>query len=305
MMMKILNNNGITLAYDSFGEEESEAILLISGLGTQMIRWAEPFCRELAVLGYRVIRFDNRDAGRSTAFTQHGVVDFEALVSLLMAGQRPPVPYTLADMAGDAIGLLDALSIPQAHVVGRSMGGMIAQVMASEHPSRVLSLTSIMSATGNPDMPSADPDAMTMMRRHAPDPVSDEAGFLDRGIAFARRIAGTVYPFDEEACRALLREEVRRGHAPGGFGRQLAAIALAGDRRSRLAAIKAPTLVIHGTDDPLFPPACGQDTAAAIPNAEMMLIEGMGHDLPTCLFRAIGRAIDRTARRSRPSMSGA
>ncbi|WP_336485813.1 alpha/beta fold hydrolase [Methylobacterium nigriterrae] len=303
--MRRLSSNGITLAYDSFGEEAAEAILLISGLGTQMIRWADPFCWELAAPGYRVIRFDNRDTGHSTSFARHGAVDFETLVSLLMAGQRPPVPYTLADMTGDAIGLLDALSIPQAHVVGRSMGGMIAQAMASERPSRVLSLTSIMSATGNPGMPSAEPDVMTMMRRPAPDPVSDEAGFLDHGVAFARRIAGTVYPFDEEACRALLREEVRRGHAPGGFSRQLAAIALAGDRRPRLAAIKAPTLVIHGTADPLFPPACGQDTAAAIPNAEMMLIEGMGHDLPTWLFRTVARAIDRTARRPRPSMPGA
>jgi pimeloyl-ACP methyl ester carboxylesterase len=304
-MMKSLNSNGITLAYSSFGKETAEAILLISGLGTQMIRWADPFCWELATLGYRVIRFDNRDAGRSTYFAQHGAVDFETLVSLLKAGQRPHVPYTLADMAGDAIGLLDALSIPQAHVIGRSMGGMIAQIMASEHPSRVLSLTSIMSATGNPGMPSAEPDAMTMMMRPAPDPVSDEAGFLDHGVAFARRIAGTAYPFDEEACRALIKEEVRRGRAPGGFGRQLAAVALAGDRRSRLAAIKAPTLVIHGTNDPLFPPACGQDTAASIPNAEMMLIDGMGHDLPAPLFQTVARAIDRTARRSRPSMLGA
>jgi pimeloyl-ACP methyl ester carboxylesterase len=300
MTMKYMNSNGITLAYDSFGEEAAEAILLISGLGTQMIRWADPFCMELAALGYRVIRFDNRDVGCSTSFSQHGAVDFNALASSLMAGQRPPVPYTLADMAADAVGLLDALSIPQAHAVGRSMGGMIAQVMASEHPSQVLSLTSIMSATGNPDMPSAEPDAMAMMRRLAPDPISDEAGFLDHSIAFARRIAGTAYPFDEEACRALLREEVRRGHSPGGMGRQLAAMALAGDRRSRLAAIKAPTLVIHGTVDPLFPPACGQDTAASIPNAELMLIEGMGHDLPTWLFGTVAQAIVEIARRSQP-----
>nr|WP_156640477.1 alpha/beta hydrolase [Bosea sp. PAMC 26642] len=298
-----MNCNGITLAYDSFGEEAAETLLLISGLGTQMIRWADPFCGELAALGYRVIRFDNRDAGYSTSFSQHGAVDFNALASSLMAGQRPPVPYMLADMAGDAVGLLDALSIPQAHVVGRSMGGMIAQVMASEHPSRVLSLTSIMSATGNPDMPSAEPDAMAMMTRPAPDPVSDEAGFLDHSIAFARRIAGAAYPFDEEAGRTLLREEVRRGPSPGGFGRQLAAMAVAGDRRSRLAAIKAPTLVIHGTVDPLFPPACGQDTAASIPNAELMMIEGMGHDLPTLLFRTVAQAIVQTARRSRSSIS--
>lgn len=301
-MTKFVNSNSITLAYDSFGEEAAEVILLISGLGTQMIRWTDPFCWELTALGYRVIRFDNRDAGLSTSFAQHGAVDVGTLVSLLMTGQRPSVPYTLADMVRDAVGLLDALSIPQAHVVGRSMGGMIAQVMASEHPSRVLSLTSIMSATGNPGMPSAEPDTMTMMMRPAPDPVLDEAGFLEHGMAFARRIASPAFPFDEEACRALLQEEVRRGRAPGGFGRQFAAVALAGDRRSQLVVIKAPTLVIHGTNDPLFPPACGQDTAASIPDAEMMLIDGMGHDLPAPLFRIVARAIDRTARRSRPSI---
>ncbi|SFL13592.1 alpha/beta fold hydrolase [Methylobacterium pseudosasicola] len=296
--------NGITLAYDSFGDEAAETILLIAGLGTQMIRWTAPFCRELVTRGYRVVRFDNRDTGRSTHFTEHGAMDFATLVSALAEGRRPELAYTLDDMASDALGLLDALSIRRAHIVGRSMGGMIAQILASEHPSRVLSLTSIMSATGNPVMPSAEPDAMTMMMRPAPDPVSDEAGFLDHGVAFARRIAGTGHPFDEEACRALLWEEVRRGRASGGFGRQLAAVGVAGDRRSRLAAITAPTLVIHGTDDPLFLPACGEDTAASIPDAKMMMIPGMGHDLPPSLYRAIADAIEQNARRSSNSASG-
>ncbi|MCP1557902.1 UNVERIFIED_ORG: pimeloyl-ACP methyl ester carboxylesterase [Methylorubrum zatmanii] len=296
--------NGITLAYDSFGDEAAETILLIAGLGTQMIRWTSPFCRELETRGYRVVRFDNRDTGCSTHFTQQGAMDFAALAAALAEGRRPELAYTLNDMVSDALGLLDALSIRRAHIVGRSMGGMIAQIMASEHPSRVLSLTSIMSATGNPGMPSAKPDAMTLMMRPAPDPVLDKAGFLDHGVAFARCIAGTAHPFNEEACRALLWEEVRRGRAPGGFGRQLAAVGMAGDRRSRLAAIKAPTLVVHGTDDPLFPPACGEDTAASIQGAEMMLIAGMGHDLPPSLYRVIADAIERTARRSAVSASG-
>ncbi|WP_245268157.1 alpha/beta fold hydrolase [Methylorubrum extorquens] len=296
--------NGITLAYDSFGDEAAETILLIAGLGTQMIRWADPFCRELEACGYRVVRFDNRDTGRSTHFTEHGAMDFAALASALTEGLRPELAYTLDDMASDALGLLDALSIRRAHIVGRSMGGMIAQIMASEHPSRVLSLTSIMSATGHPRMPSAKPDAMTLMMRPAPDPVLDKAGFLDHGVAFARCIAGTAHPFDEEACRALLWEEVRRGRAPGGFGRQLASMVVAGDRRSRLATIKAQTLVVHGTDDPLFPPACGEDTAASIPGAEMMLIAGMGHDLPPSLYRVIADGIERTARLSTITASG-
>ena len=288
--------NGITLAYESFGDGAAETILLIAGLGTQMIRWTAPFCRALVARGYRVVRFDNRDTGRSTHFTDHGGMDVAALASALAEGRRPDLAYTLDDMASDAIGLLDALSIRRAHIVGRSMGGMIAQILASEHPSRVLSLTSIMSATGNPDMPSAEPDALTMMMRPAPDPVLDEAGFLDHGVAFARRIAGTAHPFDAGACRALLREEVRRGRAPGGFGRQLAAVGVAGDRRMRLAAITAPTLVVHGTDDPLFPPACGEDTASSIRNATLLLIPGMGHDLPPSLDQVVAEAIARTAR---------
>ncbi|MEL6064693.1 MULTISPECIES: alpha/beta fold hydrolase [unclassified Methylobacterium] len=296
--------NGITLAYDSFGDGAAETILLIAGLGSQMIRWAAPFCRELVARGYRVVRFDNRDTGCSTHFTEHGAMDFTTLASALAEGRQPELAYTLDDMASDALGLLDVLAIRRAHIVGRSMGGMIAQILASEHPSRVLSLTSIMSATGNRGMPSAEPDAMTMMMRPAPEPVSDGAGFLDHSVAFARRIAGTAHPFDEEACRALLWEEVGRGRAPGGVGRQLAAVGMAGDRRSRLAAITAPTLVVHGAEDPLFPPACGEDTAASIPDAEMMLIPGMGHDLPPSLYRVIADAIERTARRSSISASG-
>lgn len=295
--------NGITLAYDSFGDEAAETILLIAGLGTQMIRWTAPFCRELVTRGYRVVRFDNRDTGRSTHFTESGAMDFATLASAVAGGRRPELAYTLDDMASDALGLLDALSIRRAHVVGRSMGGMIAQIIASEHPSRVLSVTSIMSATGRPGLPPAAPGAMTTMMHPAPDPALDEAGFLDHGVAFARCLAGTAHPFDEEACRALLREEVRRGRAPGGFGRQLAAVGAAGDRRSRLAAITAPALVVHGTEDPLFPAECGEDTAAAIPGAEMMSIAGMGHDLPPSLYRAVADAIERTARRSAISAS--
>jgi pimeloyl-ACP methyl ester carboxylesterase len=296
--MTVVKANGIDLAYESFGDGADEAILLIAGLGTQMIRWTVPFCEVLAARGYRVIRFDNRDTGRSTHFHQCPLPDFGALAAALMAGQRPEVSYTLHDMAADAIGLLDALAIARAHAVGRSMGGMIAQIMASEHPGQVLSLTSIMSSTGNPMLPQAAPDVMAMMTCPAPDPVSDEAGFLAHRLAFARRIAGSGHAFDEEAHRLLILEETRRAYYPGGSGRQIAAMAVTGDRRPRLATITAPTLVIHGTDDPLILPACGQDTAASIPNADLMLIERMGHDLSPALDRTIIEAIDRTARRS-------
>ena len=277
--MNIVKANSIELAWDSLGHADAEPILLISGLGTQMIRWSELFCKGLAARGYRVIRFDNRDAGCSTHFRTSTAPDFGALAAALMAGRRPDVPYTLYDMAADAIGLLDALEITTAHVVGRSMGGMIAQVLASDHADRVLSLTSIMSSTGNPALPQAAPDVMAMMMRPAPDPMIDPEGFLAVRLAFARRIAGTGYPFDEDAHRTVLLEEVRRCFDPSGTARQIAAMAVAGDRRARLANITVPTLVIHGTDDPLILPACGQDTALSIPNAVYLPIDGMGHDL--------------------------
>ncbi|WP_404710317.1 alpha/beta fold hydrolase [Sphingomonas sp. MMS24-J13] len=296
--MNVTEVNEIGLAWESFGGPDGDVILLIAGLGTQMIRWSSPFCEELAALGYRVIRFDNRDTGCSTHLHACPPPDFGALASALQAGRRPEVPYTLFDMAGDAIGLLDALGIRQAHVVGRSMGGMIAQIMASAHGARILSLTSIMSSTGNPALPQAAPDAMAMMMQPMPDPLRDRADFLSRSSSFARRIAGTGYPFDEEAHRALISEEVRRAYDPAGTARQIAAIAVAGDRRDRLSAITAPTLVIHGCDDPLFPRACGEDTAASIPGAALMLIDGMGHDLPAGVWQRVALRIDGVARQA-------
>ncbi|MCP9630119.1 alpha/beta fold hydrolase [Rhodopseudomonas palustris] len=278
--MPLAKANGIELAWDAFGDETDEVILLIAGLGTQMIRWTMPFCEDLAARGYRVIRFDNRDAGCSTHLEAAAPPDFGALAAALMAGRRPDVPYTLDDMAMDAIGLLDALGIARAHMVGRSMGGMIAQILASEHAHRVVSLTSIMSSTGNPALPQAAPDVMALMLRPTPGPTIDSEGFLAARLAFARRIAGTAAGFDEAEHRAVLLEETARGYDPAGTSRQIAAMAVAGDRRARLKTITAPTLVIHGTDDPLIPEACGRDTALSIPDAIYVPIDGMGHDLP-------------------------
>eukprot|EP01035_Chromulina_nebulosa_P021198 gene21198-27460_t len=294
----IVAANGIDVAYDSFGDDDRAVILLISGLGTQMIRWRVPFCEELAGRGFRVIRFDNRDAGLSSHFRHCLPPDFNALAAALMSGQRPEVCYTLDDMACDAVGLLDALAIDKAHVVGRSMGGMIAQMMASDHPDRVLSLSSIMSSTGNPTLPQAAPDVMAMMMQPTPDPFVDEAGFASCRLAFARRIAGSGYPLDEDDHRCLVLEEVRRAYDPGGSGRQFVAMAVTGDRRRRLATIARPALVIHGMDDPVFPPECGKDTAASIRDADLMVLEGMGHDVPTALYSKIIDAINRTARRA-------
>jgi pimeloyl-ACP methyl ester carboxylesterase len=294
--MNILKINDVDLAYDSFGNENDEAIILIAGLGTQMIRWSDSFCQILATRGFRVIRFDNRDVGCSTHFSHYRTLDFNALVTALMSGQRPDIPYTLDDMSKDAIGLLDALSIDRAHFVGRSMGGMIAQIVASEYPERVLSLTSIMSSTGNPALPQTPPEVMAMMTKPAPNPFEDEEGFLVHKLSFAKRIAGTGYPFEEDAYRALILEEVQRAYDPGSVGRQIAAMAVAGDRRPRLATIKVPVLVIHGVDDSLIVPACGEDTASAIPGAKLMLVDGMGHDIPHQLYKVIADSIERTAR---------
>lgn len=289
--------NGIALAYESFGPEDAPAVLLIAGLGTQMIRWSDGFCAGLAERGFRVIRYDNRDAGLSTHLDALPAPDFPALVKVLMAGQRPEVPYGIDALAADATGLLDALGIDRAHVVGRSMGGIVAQVLAAEHPERVLSLTSIMSTSGNPGLPQADPAVMALMTGPKPDPDTDPDGFLAHSLAFARAIAGTA-GFDAEAQAALVREEARRAHDPAGGARQLAAMVTAGDRRARLASVAVPALVLHGADDPLIPPACGADTAAAIPGAALMVLDGMGHDLPEPLHPVILAAIARTARRA-------
>ncbi|WP_341347599.1 alpha/beta fold hydrolase [Paenibacillus sp. FSL H3-0469] len=172
---------------------------------------------------------------------------------------------------------------------------MIAQLVASKYPDRVLSLTSIMSTSGNPTLPQASPEVMGLMTAPGPNPFEDEAGFVAHSMAFAKRIAGTGFPFEEEAYRALIAEEVRRAYDPGSVGRQIAAIAVSGDRRPLLAAIVVPALVIHGMDDPLFVPACGEDTASSIPGAELMLVEGMGHDLPPQLYEQTIDAIEQAA----------
>jgi pimeloyl-ACP methyl ester carboxylesterase len=295
--MAYVTVRGITLHYDSFGDDDAEAILLIAGLGDQMIRWTPLFCEGLAEKGFRVIRFDNRDAGKSTHFNDAPVLNFSELANVIASGRKPEVPYTLDDMVDDAMGLLDALMIDQAHVVGRSMGGMIAQLMASRYPQRVLSLTSIMSSTGNPNLPSAEPDVMAMLTKRAPHPCEDEAGFLAHSLAFAKRIASPGFPFDEQAHRSLILEAAGRAYNPAGFVRQIAAIAATGDIRPRLARIVVPALVVHGADDPLIHPACGKDSAASIPEAEFMLINGMGHDLPAELYSTVVEAIHGNARR--------
>jgi pimeloyl-ACP methyl ester carboxylesterase len=288
--------HGVDIEYESYGDAAAPAILLIAGLATQMIRWATPFCDSLAAQGFRVIRFDNRDAGLSTHFSDFPLPEMGALFAAFARGERPAIPYSLGDMAEDAVALLDALDIGKAHVVGRSMGGMIAQLIAAEHPERVLSLVSIMSTTGNPALPQSSPEAMAAMRAPTPDPRQDEAAFLAHALTLARVIAGSQFPFDEDFIRAQALAEARRSFDPAAAGRQHLAIAVDGDRRARLRRITAPTLVIHGDEDRLLPWQAGEDTAANIEGAVFQKISGMGHEIPPGLYAEIAERIAAHAR---------
>jgi pimeloyl-ACP methyl ester carboxylesterase len=246
-----------------------------------MILWHEEFCQQLAGRGHRVIRFDNRDVGKSSWFDQLGVPDVTAAVGAALMRQPVKAPYLLRDMAADAVGLLDALHIDQAHIVGASMGGMIAQSVAIEHPSRVLTLTSIMSSTGNPDLPPATPTAMSVLL--APPPTT-RAEAIERSVTVFRTIGSPGFPFDEEDIRGRAARSFDRGFNPAGTVRQLLAVLASGNRKAALSAVRVPTLVIHGKDDPLVPFPAAQDTAAAIPGAELLAIDGMGHDMPRAVW---------------------
>lgn len=287
--MAKIRANGIDIEYESHGSERDPALLLIMGLGAQLTVWPVPFVEALVARGFRVIRFDNRDVGLSTKIERAGVPNLYAIVAQQFLRFRPQVPYTVADMAEDAAGLLDALGIRSAHVVGASMGGMIAQHLAARNSDKVLSLTSMMSTTGNPMLPMASFDAMRALIRRPRSQSIDS--LVAHGMELTRTIAGPGYPMDEEVLRARVRENIERASYAPGFTRQLAAIIADGDRRSMLRRLRVPTVVIHGTTDPLIPLACGRDTAANIPGARLVELERMGHSLPLELVPAIVEAI--------------
>jgi pimeloyl-ACP methyl ester carboxylesterase len=286
--MANLPANGIQLEYETFGDRGAPPLLLVMGLGGQMLLWDDEFCDALAERGHFVVRFDNRDVGLSTKLDTAGVPNVLELMQRIASGQPGTAAYTLDDMADDAAALLSALELPSAHVCGASMGGMIAQTLAYRHPSRVRSLVSIMSSTGNPALPPAKPEAMAVLI--APPPTTREAA-IEQGVSTWRVIGSPGFPFDEARIRARTALLYDRSHHPAGVARQLAAILCHGNRAPRLAAVKAPTLVIHGAADPLVPLAGGQDTAAAISGSELLVIEGMGHDLPPELWPRIVAAI--------------
>ena len=263
----------VTLCYETFGEAGDPAVLLVMGLGTQMIAWQEEFCEELAGRGFHVIRFDNRDVGRSTHL-DHARPPTRG--EILRRRPRMP-PYTLSDMAGDAAGLLDALGIEAPHVVGASMGGMIAQMMAAEHPDRVLSLVSIMSTTGS--MWVGQPALRLYPFLLRPPPREREA-YIEAMVLLFGVIGGSGFQRDEDDLRRLAALSFERGVNHRGTERQLGAILASGDRTGALRRITAPTLVIHGKSDRLVRPSGGRATAKTIKGGRVELIEGMGHDLP-------------------------
>ena len=284
--------NGIELCYEIFGSPDAEPLVLIMGLGAQMIHWDDDFCRQLASRGFRVIRFDNRDIGKSTQMTGGKRLGALELLKLKLFKTPVDAPYKLYDMATDTISLLDALHIKSAHIVGASMGGMIAQEIAIVFPERVRSLTSIMSTTGNPKVPGPTREASALLM--AP-PVTTRDEFIVRFAQTWKLLRVGSFPQDEALDRDRAIRTFERGLHPAGVGRQLRAILASGSRKERLAKVKAPTLVIHGTVDPLVRPEGGKDTAASIPGAKLLMIEGMGHALPIPMWPQIIDAIDKHA----------
>ncbi len=268
--------NGIAIEYEKMGLIDAPVVLLVMGLGAQLTAWDVGFCAGIVEEGYQVVRYDNRDVGLSRMFDTE-CPQPAALLPGVMAGEEVLVPYSLRDMADDAAGLLDALDLASVHVVGASMGGMIAQRVAIHHENRVRTLTSIMSTTGNPDLPPAAPEIIGLLTAPVPE---DEDAALDQGVERSRAFYGTGFPFDAGLARDRLRETRARSLNPAGMVRQMLAIRTDGDRREELRTLSTPTLVIHGGDDPLVPIAGGHDTAEAIPGAEMLVVEGMGHSMP-------------------------
>lgn len=267
--------NGIEIEYDEHGRPGDPPVLLIMGLSAQMVAWDEEFVALLADHGLRVIRFDNRDIGLSTWFDDAGVPD-------PAAGGLPAPAYSLADMAADAAGLLDALGIDRAHIVGASMGGMIAQTFAIAYPQRTRTLTSIFSNTGDPDSGQPRPGLAEQLFMTAAPQSREEA--IEMSVAGSRLIASPGYPFDEDRWRERAAAAYDRAHHPAGVLRQALAVLTQPDRTADLARLAVPTLVIHGDADPLVDPSGGRATAAAVPGAELWMVPGMGHDIPPDLF---------------------
>jgi pimeloyl-ACP methyl ester carboxylesterase len=270
--------SGIEVAYERFGDPQAPPVLLVMGIAAQMINWPDEFCSGLAARGLHVIRFDNRDNGRSSYFPDAPTPDLPAV----LAGDLSSVSYTLSDMAADTVGLLDALGLDSAHLVGFSMGGYIAQTVAIEHPSRVRSLTSMSSTTG--DMSVGQPTPETMTALFSGPRAETRQEMIDQRVKAAQVVASPGFEFDEAAVRATVERAYDRGYDPLGIARGAVAVVASGDRTERLRSLDVPTLVIHGADDVMCDISGGRATAAAIPDAELVIIDGMGHSFPKALW---------------------
>jgi pimeloyl-ACP methyl ester carboxylesterase len=299
--MSLINIGRLELETVVYGSPASPTILLIQGLGTPLTRWPAALIEQLTAAGFCVVAFDNRDTGLSTRMDVLGLPDIHRLMKIqsfaLPFTRMPsalsalPIPYTLADMAADAVGLLDALGISAAHIVGASLGGMIAQMVAIHYPERCLSLTSIMSSSGNPLLPPPSPAALHALFAPLPG-ANDEASLIEDSIWRQKVLMSPAYPTPDEELRAMFAAEYRReGFYPAGVIRQLSTLLTASDRRSQLMALQVPAMVLHGIDDPLINIACGRDTAAAIPGSGYRPIPGMGHDFPKALAGEFASAI--------------
>jgi len=284
--------NGIEIEYETFGDRAASPLLLITGLGAQMTSWEDTFCEHLAGRGFHVIRFDNRDSGLSTLMEDAGYPDIAAAFS----GNAQPA-YQLDDMACDAAGVLDGLGIGAAHVVGASMGGFIAQLVAINHPDHVLSLTSIMSGPGGSDEVAPKPEGAAVLIATPP---STREERIEQAMSFRRVLLGSEDPFDGAFERARATRAIDRAYYPVGVGRQLVAILAANSRLERLKQVRVPALVIHGVDDVLVPVENGRLVAEAVPGARLLEIEGMGHDVPARVWPQVLDAIDEIARQAAP-----
>ena len=288
-MTRIRTRDGIELAYESMGAEDAPPVILIMGLGAQMHVWPTSLCQRLVDAGFRVIRFDNRDTGASTSLDEHGNPSLIRVWLGRRLKRKPRVPYTLKDMSRDVIALMDALGLPSAHLVGASMGGMIAQILAAKKRKRVRSLTSIMSSASAPKVPVSQLQVMLKLARR---PVQRNRDEHFRYIARMSEVIGSPgYPMSEAEIQRLAETSWERTSSPLGFKRQLVAITHAGDRRRLLQKIKARTLVIHGAEDPLIPVTMGIETASLIPKAKLRVVTGMGHDFPESLVPRLSRLL--------------